>query len=109
MAFQFIIYDMFALNNGKRFNTDTNIIVLSDGESTYDSPPEANTLKEKGVTIFTIGTNIHSNLSFLQTLASSSKHHFSLYGRQDIDVIKDILAIAGIGYSLPVTEPDCCT
>ncbi|XP_052802039.1 uncharacterized protein LOC128232503 isoform X2 [Mya arenaria] len=107
MALQGVLDYMFTIDHGKRYGTGANLIILSDGAPVYESQDDAQTLRDKGATIFTVDASSYSNTVSLQTLASSSKHHFAFYGTDTSDIITAILNIAGIGYILPITALTC--
>ncbi|WAR03216.1 MATN2-like protein [Mya arenaria] len=100
-------YDLTSLGESFVAGSIAARMLTEQGAPVYESQDDAQTLRDKGATIFTVDASSYSNTVSLQTLASSSKHHFAFYGTDTSDIITAILNIAGIGYILPITALTC--
>ncbi|XP_052773190.1 sushi, von Willebrand factor type A, EGF and pentraxin domain-containing protein 1-like [Mya arenaria] len=89
---------MFNETNGMRQNTSHIVILVSDGQSNNinKTVTEARRLRDKGVTIYTVGVGDYANMDELGAAASNPSYYFS------VDKYENIVNVTG-----PLAEVTC--
>lgn len=89
--------DVFASGNGRRPNAAQVIIIVTDGMDTYrpgDTVAEAQTIKNTGITILTVGVTNQINVTKLQQIASSQQYYFNVTDYRNLNTLLTNILIA---------------